>query len=48
MANRSNRLRIGCIRNVHAIPRYQEIHSVHRCDRDVGLLIKLPKFKEII
>jgi hypothetical protein len=23
------------IRNVHAIPRHQEIHSMHRCDGDV-------------
>jgi len=24
------------IRNVDAIPGYQKIHSVHRCDGDVG------------
>ena len=34
-ADRGKCLGNGCIRNVRAIPGYQEIHSVHGCDGDV-------------
>jgi len=27
---------IGRVRNVHAIPSHQKIHSMHRCNRDMG------------